>query len=207
MPSFGKILGVVSEINCVTNGLTDKGDIIEPVASLVQQVLRMNIEPAPFYCSGFPIGILEKTTKEWYISTKFSKFSNIDIFHRDAIHFNPYQMTMGTFVFYWLISSHFLNRLEKSDFLRQNDLSEWVSESYKTKFGPTCVILENLVKQFFRKFPKTDFGRIWQIWAEWEFFSKNQAMLSFNHYCSPTSCQVWGKSLKRFPRSICLIQA
>ena len=41
MPSFGKILGAVSEINCVTNertdGRTDKGDIIEPVFSLVQQ--------------------------------------------------------------------------------------------------------------------------------------------------------------------------
>ena len=41
MPSFGKILGAVSEINCVTDGRTDartdKGDIIEPVASLVQK--------------------------------------------------------------------------------------------------------------------------------------------------------------------------
>ena len=40
MPSFGKILGAVSEINCVTDarthGRTDKGEIIEPVASLVQ---------------------------------------------------------------------------------------------------------------------------------------------------------------------------
>ena len=36
MPSFGKILGAVSEINCVTDARTDartdKGDIIEPVA-------------------------------------------------------------------------------------------------------------------------------------------------------------------------------
>ena len=42
MPSFGKILGAVSEINCVTDGRknerTDKGDIIEPVASLVQKI-------------------------------------------------------------------------------------------------------------------------------------------------------------------------
>ena len=40
MPNFGKILGAVSEINCVTdeqtNGRTHEGDIIEPVASLVQ---------------------------------------------------------------------------------------------------------------------------------------------------------------------------
>ena len=42
MPSFGKILGAVSEINCVTygrtHGQTHKGDIIEPVAALVQSV-------------------------------------------------------------------------------------------------------------------------------------------------------------------------
>ena len=41
MPSFGKILGAVSENNCVTNEQThrrtDKDDIIEPVASLVQK--------------------------------------------------------------------------------------------------------------------------------------------------------------------------
>ena len=40
MPSFRKILGAVSEINCVTDARThdrtDEGDIIEPVASLVQ---------------------------------------------------------------------------------------------------------------------------------------------------------------------------
>ena len=38
MPSFGKILGAVSKINCVTNGGRDKGEINEPVASLVQKI-------------------------------------------------------------------------------------------------------------------------------------------------------------------------
>ena len=41
---FLKILGAVSKINCVTYGRsharTDKGDIIEPVASLVQKIIR-----------------------------------------------------------------------------------------------------------------------------------------------------------------------
>ena len=37
---FREILGAVSEINCVTNGRTDKGEIIEPVASLVQYEVK-----------------------------------------------------------------------------------------------------------------------------------------------------------------------
>ena len=57
MPSFGKILGAVSEINCVTNGRTNerthKGDIIEPVAFagsiiIIITSVPWNSEPAPF---------------------------------------------------------------------------------------------------------------------------------------------------------------
>ena len=40
MPSFGKILWAVSEINSVTDVRTDKGDIIELVPSLVQKFSR-----------------------------------------------------------------------------------------------------------------------------------------------------------------------
>ena len=49
MPSFRKIVGAVSEINLFHPSIhPNKGDITEPVASLVQQVSRMNIERAPF---------------------------------------------------------------------------------------------------------------------------------------------------------------
>ena len=48
------------------------------------------------------------------------------------------------------------------------------------------------------------FGTLGQIWANWEFFSKKWLCYFYPYFLPPTSCQVTGKSLELFPRSIAL---
>ena len=80
MPSFRKILGAVSEINCVTYGRTDartdKGDIIEPVASLGQKKFG-KISEKIFFDFFFDLHIentIEKSQKKIFFGGKKISF-------------------------------------------------------------------------------------------------------------------------------------
>ena len=112
---------------------------------------------------------------------------------------NNMSWLIGDFTLFWHI---WPNLTPITNFLGQNDYSILLNYFWLT----FSAIWENVLESFFRKVPKTVilaiFCHVWPKSAKMRIFIKNRAVLFFYPYCPPTSCQVWEKSVERFPRSI-----